>query len=138
MLNAMTHINWLAVAAAAIANFVLGGIWFAGVVAKPYRLALGIADTPPQKPGALFLVGPVLCSLATIVTSASLLRMLVIATIDGGLALGALVGLGYLVPMTLNIAINPLFPRPFLYTLLNAPYFIASSLLACAILVTIG
>ncbi len=40
--------------------------------------------------------------------------------------------------MTMTIAINPLFPRPFYYTALNAPYFLIGSLLSCTILAALG
>lgn len=51
--------------------------------------------------------------------------------------LGLAVGLGFLVPMTFPIAINPRFPRPILYGLLNAPYFLVAKLQACPALVAI-
>lgn len=54
-----------------------------------------------------------------------------------GAGLGLAVGLGFLVPMAFPIAINPLFPRPILYGLLNAPYFLVAKLLACLALVAI-
>ena len=41
MLNSILEINWLAVLAATFASFVLGGIWFTLIVAKPYSAALG-------------------------------------------------------------------------------------------------
>lgn len=138
MIDVVSQLNWLAVLAAAIATFVLGGIWFGALMGKQYAVALGIADRPAQKPGALFLIGPFLCSGVTIITSAVILRLLGISSYAPALGLGTLIGVGYLVPMTLNIAINPLFPHPFHYTLLNAPYFIASSVLACAILVALA
>ncbi|QWS33033.1 hypothetical protein [Curtobacterium aetherium] len=45
-----------------------------------------------------------------------------------------IVSIGYLVAQTLNIAINPNFPRPLLYTLINAPYFIVCAVVATIIL----
>ena len=51
--------------------------------------------------------------------------------------LGLIVGLGFLMPMTFNIAINPLFPRPLQYGLLNAPYFVVSNVVACILVVLI-
>lgn len=137
MINALSHVNWLAVLAASVAQFILGGIWFAGLVGKPYAAALGIAGQPQPKPGLALLAGPFLCGMATVTTTAMLLRALGIAEFADALALGALAGLGYLVPMTVNIAINPVFPRPFYYSLLNAPFFLAASLVSCAILVTL-
>lgn len=79
-----------------------------------------------------------MCSFFTIAASAILLRALSISSYSAALELGLVISIGYLVPMTLNIAINPLFPRPFAYTLLNAPFFILGSLLSCAILVALS
>lgn len=138
MIEAISQVDWLAVLAASIANFLLGGIWFVALVGKYYPIVLGIADRPPQKPGPLFLIGPFMCSFFTIAASAILLRALGISSNSAALELGLVIGIGYLVPMTLNIAINPLFPRPFAYTLLNAPFFILGSLLSCAILVALS
>lgn len=138
MLTALSHINWLAVLVAAVAHFMLGGVWFAALFAKPYARALGIADRPPQKPGAIFMIGPFVCGLVTIATTAVLLRALRITGYGEALSLGALVGVGYLATMTLNIAINPLFPRPFAYALINAPMFVIGSLMASTILVAMG
>lgn len=136
-IDATSQVNWLAVLAASGANFLLGAIWFVGLVGKYYPIVLGIADRPPQKPGPLFLIGPFMCSVFTIAASAILLRALNIASYSDAFELGLLIGIGFLVPMTINIAINPLFPRPFAYTFLNAPFFILGSLLSCVILVAL-
>ncbi|WP_407527971.1 DUF1761 domain-containing protein [Methylobacterium oryzisoli] len=138
MIDPLSHVNWFAVMLASTAHFLLGGIWFAGLVGERYAAALGIADRPRQKLGPVFFVGPFVCGALTIATTAILIHALGITTYGDGLALGALVGLGYLVPMTVNIAINPLFPRPFYYALLNAPFFILASLLSCTILVALS
>ena len=134
MIATFSQINWLAVLAATIAHFVLGGAWFAALFARPYARALGIADRPAQTPGPIFMVGPLLCGALTIVTTAFLLRALGIADYGHALALGAIVGIGYLGAMTVNIAINPLFPRPLFYALINVPMFVIGSLMSCVIL----
>lgn len=138
MLEALTHVNWLAVLAASVAHSVLGGVWFAGLFAKAYARALGIADRPAQKPGPLLIIGPFVCSAVNIATTAWLLKALAITTYGDGLALGLVIGVGYLAAMTVNIAINPLFPRPFRYALINAPMFIIGSLISCSILVAMS
>ena len=138
MMNAVFQVNWLAVLIASAAHFVLGGLWFAALFGKQYAAALGIADRLAQRPTPLFLVGPLVCGAITIATTAVLLRALGITGYGDGLALGAIVGIGYLGAMTLNIAINPLFPRPFAYALINAPMFLVGSLLACLILTAMG
>ncbi|WP_178372566.1 DUF1761 domain-containing protein [Massilia sp. CF038] len=120
---------------ASVAHFALGGVWFGLLFGKQYAAALGIADRPPQQPAPLFLIGPFVCSAVTIATTAFLLQSLHIGTYGDAMVLATLVAIGYLTPMTLNIAINPLFPRPFYYALINAPMFLIGSLVACAILV---
>jgi hypothetical protein len=138
MINAVSQVNWLAVLIASAAHFVLGGVWFAVLFGRPYAAALGIAHQPTQRPAPLFLVGPLVCGAITIATTAVMLRALGITSYGDAIALGALVGVGYLGAMTLNIAINPLFPRPFAYALINAPMFLIGSLMACLILTAMG
>ena len=52
--------------------------------------------------------------------------------------MGAVVGFGYLAAMTVNIAINPLFPRPFRYALISAPMFVLGSLMSSVVLVALS
>ncbi len=40
----MPHVNWLAVLAAAASSFVLGGIWYSALFAKPWQAAAGVSD----------------------------------------------------------------------------------------------
>ena len=96
MLEAFSQINWLAVLAATAAHFILGGVWFAALFGKQYAQALGIADRPPQKPAPIFFVGPLVCSAVTIATTAFLLKALGVTNYGDALALGAIVGLGFL------------------------------------------
>lgn len=37
MIDALSHVNWLAVLVASIAHFVLGGIWFAIMSTTAFR-----------------------------------------------------------------------------------------------------
>lgn len=134
MINGFFQINWLAVLVATIAHFALGGVWFAVIFGKQYARSLGIADRPAQKPGLIFMVGPLMCGAVTIVTSALLLRQMAITDFRGALTLGTIVGVGYLGALTVNIAINPLFPKPFSYALINVPMFLIGSIMSCAIL----
>lgn len=132
------HVAWLPVLAASVAHFMLGGAWFVGLFARQYARALGIEDKPSQRPGALFLVGPFACSAVNIATTSVLLNALQIRSYGPALLLGLFVGVGYLAAMSVNIAINPLFPRPFRYALVNAPFFVTGSMMSCAILVALG
>lgn len=134
MFAVLTEINWLAVIAATVVFAVLGGVYFSVIVAKPYRVALGNENRDLPKPGPIFIVGPLVASLAIVITSAVLLRALAVESLGDGIAFGLIVGIGYLVAQTFTIAINPNFPRPILYGLINAPYFVVCTVIASVIL----
>lgn len=134
MFAVLTDINWLAVIAATLVFAVLGGVYFSVVIAKPYVRALGNEGRELPGPGPLLYAGPLISSFVIVLTSAVLLRALAVETLADGIAFGLIVGIGYLVAQTFTIAINPNFPRPIFYTLINAPYFIVCTLAASVIL----
>jgi heme/copper-type cytochrome/quinol oxidase subunit 3 len=132
--NVLSEINWFAVAVSTAIFAVLGGLYFTAIVAKPYKVALGNETRELPKPGPIAIIGPLISSLLVVITTAILLRALSVEEFGDGIVFGLIVGIGYLVAQTLNIAINPNFPRPLLYTLINAPYFIVCTVAAAAIL----
>ena len=40
----MPHVNWLAVLAAALSSFLLGGLWYSALFAKAWQAAAGVSD----------------------------------------------------------------------------------------------
>lgn len=137
MANAFFQINWLAILAAIVPTFILGGVWYGVLTPKLYTVALGRENLPPQKMTPLFILGPTVCNLIATITTSVLLRILAIDTVGAAASFGLLVGFGYIVSTCMMIAINPNFPRPFLYTALNAPNFLISNVMTCVILVLI-
>lgn len=138
MLDALFSVNWFAVAVATVATTVLGGVWFTLLFGKAYATVLGREHDPKAKPGPLFIVGPMVCSLVTIVTSAVLLEALNVTALGDGLVFGVVVGFGYFVATMTNTAINPNMPRPLAYALVSGPYFLLSSVITSLILVALG
>ena len=133
MFDVLTQVSWLAVAASTVASFVLGGLWFAVAIPKPYAAAVGL-DGPAPAPSPLAMVGPLVCNLVTIVTSGVLVEALGVEATSDAVLLGLIVGVGYLATMTFQIAINPVFARPLLYGAINAPYFVVTSVLSAVLL----
>ena len=134
MFDALSSVRWLGVAAAFVPYFFLGGLWFTVLFPRPYWRSLGKENPPSQKPAPLFIIGPAICSLVITITTAVLMRALHVDSLSGGLQLGALVGFGYLVTNTVNIAINPNIPRPFLYSAITSAYHLVGITLTCLIL----
>ncbi|AQZ54415.1 DUF1761 domain-containing protein [Martelella mediterranea] len=132
--SAFAQISLWGILAAAAFGFVFGGLYFGGLVPRYYAIALGREALPAARPDALTILGPFLCNVVMIVTTAAIMRMIAIASLTDALSLGLVIGVGYLLAMCMTIAINPNFPRPFFYTMVNAPYFLISSLMTAALL----
>ncbi len=75
-------INYLAVLVSAVVIFVLGGLWFSLLFAKPWLRMMGVTD-PQGSPGAALLVQFFVCAL---LTSWGMAMILSHAGTDGGRA----------------------------------------------------
>lgn len=132
--SAFAQISLWGVLAASAFGFVFGGVYFGALVPKYYAIALGRESMPAARPDMLTIFGPFVCNIVMIVTTAAIMRMAGVVSLADALSLGLVTGAGYLLAMCMTIAINPNFPRPFYYTMVNAPYFLVSSLVTCAVL----
>lgn len=140
MLEVFAEIHWIAVVAGTLVFAVLGGLYFMALMPKQYFYVIGRENLPKDQQkvsGVIFVVGPILCSSIVVIADAYLAIALRIASGTDAALLGLVIGFGFLVPMTFNIAINPLFPRPVQYGLLNAPYFLIANLITCTLMVVI-
>tara|TARA_R110002124_G_scaffold109676_2_gene262760 strand:- start:25833 stop:26252 length:420 start_codon:yes stop_codon:yes gene_type:complete len=133
--SAFAQISLWGVLAAGVFGFVFGGVYFGALVPRYYAMALGRETMPAARPDMLTVLGPFACNLVMIVTTAAIMRMVGITALADALSFGLVVGVGYLLAMCMTIAINPNFPRPFYYTMVNAPYFLVSSVVTSAVLV---
>lgn len=134
MFDVFGQINWLGVVAAAFAAAILGAVWFTALFGKHYTSALGREGLPSFKMTPIFMVGPFICGLVTVVASAILMRALGIENFGDALAFGIIVGLGFLTATTVNTGINPNIPRPLLYGLISGSYFLATGVVVSLIL----
>jgi len=137
MFDVLGDINWLPVLLSTVAYSGLGALWFTRLFRVPYAAALG--KDPSQKPDTspIFYLGPLLCVLVTSLASAVLMQSLGIENLGDAALFGTIVGVGYLVATTFNVAINPNIPRPLLYGLVSGGYFLAGSWLSSSILVVL-
>lgn len=133
-MNQLAHLNWISVLVAFVVYFILGALWFTLFFSKPYKISLGKEnEVLPNKP--IFIVGPALCSLVITLATAVLMSALHIETIDAAIEFALIVGVGYLVANTVNIAINPNIPKPILYGIISGAYHLLGILIVSVILV---
>ena len=134
MMSQLLNLNWLSVLIAFFAFFMLGYVWYVLLFSKQYKISLG-KENETLPTSLLFIIGPAVCSIGYILASAILLYALNIDTFAGALEFSLIVGIGYLVCNTVNIAINPNIPRPFLYGLISGSYFLVGIIIVNLILV---
>lgn len=132
--SAFAQISPWGVLAASAFGFVFGGVYYGALVPKYYAMALGRETMPAAKLDMLAVLGPFVCNIVMIATTAAIMRMIGVVSLADALSLGLVIGVGYLLAMCMTIAINPNFPRPFYYTMVNAPYFLVSILVTSAVL----
>ncbi len=134
MINQFANLNWISVLIAFVAYFLLGALWFTLFFSKSYKISLGKAnETLPNKP--IFIIGPALCCLVITMASAILIYALGIETLSGTIEFAGIVGVGFLVANTVNIAINPNIPRPILYGVISGAYHLVGIVTVSVILV---
>jgi hypothetical protein len=133
MISQLANLNWISVSIAFLVYFVLGALWFTLFFSKPYKISLGKEnETLPNKP--IFIVGPALCTLVITISSAILINALNIQSFSSAIEFSLLIGIGFLVANTTNIAINPNIPHPILYSIISGAYHLVGILIVGIIL----
>lgn len=133
MFDVVNEINWLAVALATLAYFILGAIWFTPLFGKAYDKGTGVKRSPKQKWPAMYYIGPFLSSLAVTVTAAILLYALNVQNMSDAVVLGLVIGIG-LASISISNAIAPNMPRPLMYGSVVGGYHLVSVVLVAVIL----
>jgi hypothetical protein len=134
MINQLSNINWVAVLVAFFTYFVLGALWFTLFFKKQYAISLGKENQLPEKPAPIFIIGPAICSLIITIASAILIYSLGISSYSQAIEFALIVGVGYLVANTVNIAINPNIPNPIHYGIISGAYHLVGILIVSIII----
>lgn len=134
MLQKISKISWLGVFLSLVFYSFLGWLWFTVLFPDQYAGTLDKLGLMPAKPDPIYFYGPPLTILPTIITTALLMVLLDINTRKGAIEFGLIIGLGYMVANTFDIAINPNIPHPMAYGLLVGGYQLLGMLGACFIL----
>ena len=115
----MPSVNWLAVLAAAASAFVLGGLWYSALFAKPWQAAAGLSDEAVKggnKP--LMFAGAFVLAFITCAVFAMFLGPK--ASLGFGAAAGLAAGLGW---VTTSLGVIYIFERrPLRLLLINGGY----------------
>ena len=130
-----SHANWLAIAVAAIAYFMIGGLWYSVLFKKAWIKHTGIdMSRPDAKKGAggimafTFILEFVICTALALLAS----RMLLTDGVLSGIKLGLVTGVCF---CALVICISYMYQgKPKALTMIDGGYHIAGNIAAAVIL----
>jgi hypothetical protein len=134
MLQKISKISWLGVLLSLVFYSFFGWLWFTVLFPNQYASSLDKLGLLPAKPDPIYFYGPALAILPTILTTALLMIVLNISTRKAAIEFALVIGSGFLVANTFNIAINPNIPHPMDYGLLVGAFQLISLLVSCLIL----
>jgi len=130
-----SHANWLAITVAAVAYFMIGGLWYSVLFGKAWIKSTGIdMSRPDAKKGAggimvmTFLLEFVICTGLAVLAS----RMMLVNGVLSGIKLGLLTGICF---SAIVICISYLYQgKPKTLTLIDGGYHIVGNIVAAVIL----
>lgn len=134
MLRKISKISWWGVLASLVFYSFFGYLWFVVIFPDQYANTLDKLGKMPASPDPIFLYGPPLTILPTLIVTALLMVLLEINTRKAAIEFALVIGLGYLVANTFDIAINPNIPHPMSYGLLVGAYQLICILVASLLL----
>jgi len=124
-----SELNWLAVIAAALSTFVVGGIWYS-VLDKIWMKANQFTQEFLKSRSMPLVFG--LSIVLSLIMSINLALFIGKAGLEFGLIAGFLAGLGWVVPAFGIVALFE--KRPFSYVLINGGYMLLAFILMGAII----
>ena len=134
MLQNLSKINWLSILLALVFYSFLGWLWFTVLFKDHYAMTLGKLGMMPKKPDPIYFYGPPLTILPTLIATAILMVALDIHTRKAAIELALVVGFGFLVANTFDIAINPNIPHPMPYGAISSGFHLVGILVSCLIM----
>jgi hypothetical protein len=134
MLQKISQISWLGVLLSLVSYSFLGWLWFTVLFPTQYASTLDKLGMMPANPDPIYFYGPPLTIIPTLIATALLMVVLNINTRKAAIEFAFVIGLGFLVANTFDIAINPNIPHPMPYGLLVGGFHLVGIVISCLIM----
>lgn len=135
VVEAFGQVNRLAVAAATLAYYLLGALWFTPLFGAAWDRAVGFERPADYRFPMIYYVVPLITSLLVSSATALLIAALDVVDPTEALLLALVVGIGYAVAVSVTNAVTPTTPRPLVLGAVTGGYHLAGMLVVTAILV---
>lgn len=130
------QVDWIAVLVAAVVYFVIGAAWFApATFGRRWMASIGWDESRPRpEMSPVSYVGPALFYLVASIATAFLAAATDSDTLEEGIVLGLVVGLGYALVVTATDAVfDPNKPKPWTWFAISGAYHVVSLIIVGAI-----
>ncbi|MGH2488253.1 MAG: DUF1761 domain-containing protein [Candidatus Limnocylindria bacterium] len=130
------QLNWLAIIVGAAIYFVLGAVWYAPpVLGRAWQRSIGWdpSTTPPQMRIATYLI-PAIAYLVTAVAVAMLAAATGSDTLESGLVLGLVLGVGFALARTaVDATFTPNLPQPWVWFAITGLYHLVGVIIVAVV-----
>ena len=135
-LDMLGQLNWLAVIVGAVIYFVLGALWYAPpVLGRAWQRSIGWdpSANPPQMSIAAYAV-PAIAYLVMAVATAMLAAATGSDSLESGLMLGLVVGIGYALARTaVDATFTPNLPQPSVWFAITGLYHLLGLIIVAVV-----
>lgn len=133
MFDAFAHLNWLAVALAALAYYVLGAAWFTPLFGKAWDRSIGYDRSQAAKFRPAYYVVP-LVSAVFVALALGVILAVMAPTFGEALVVGVVIGLGVAAAVSINNALTPHTPHPYVLGAVTGGYHLVGIVIVSAII----
>ncbi|MDF1489431.1 DUF1761 domain-containing protein [Tessaracoccus caeni] len=134
MFDVIAHVSWLGVALAALAYYILGAIWFTPLFGKTWDRAIGHEVSGARRFGADYYIVPLVSAVLVSVALGVLLAVAAPASMSEALIVGVIVGGGVALPVSMNNALTPHTPHPYVFGAVTGGYHMVGIVVVAAVL----
>lgn len=134
MLAAFAHLNWFAVGLAGLAYYLLGAAWFTPLFGKTWDDSIGYSRSKATKFGPDYYIVPLVSAVMVALALGLILTALAPATIWEYLSIGGVIGLGVAGAVSVNNALTPHTPHPYLFGAVTGGYHFMGIIIVSAVI----
>jgi len=134
MLAGFADLNWLAVGLAGLAYYLLGALWFSPLFGRTWDRSIGHDRSKAARFGPAYYVVPLVSAMLVALAMGLIMSALGPPAWWESLGVGVVVGFGVAGAVSVNNALTPHTPHPYLFGAVTGGYHLVGVVLVSAII----